>query len=103
MFKFLLLSVASATFSDYLTGQKPITSEVFETLWNDFSSAHPSTRIYFHRKNNFANNLESIIEHNSKPGVTYQKGINPYSDLSEQEFRDHFMLKQGQNCSATAT
>lgn len=56
------------------------------------------------RKNNFANNLEAIIEHN-KQGASYKKGINAYSDMTEEEFMTHFHLNDEvdaeQNCSAT--
>jgi cathepsin H len=56
------------------------------------------------RKNNFANSIEAIIEHNSKPDATFMKGINAYSDMTEEEFFLHFHLNNKgdeQNCSAT--
>ena len=48
---------------------------------------------------NFKNSLTRIISNNSKPS-TYKKGINEYSDLSDEEFNKLF-VSEPQNCSAT--
>ena len=33
-----------------------------------------------------------LSEHNLRKDKTYTKGINEYSDMTEEEFRNHFML-----------
>lgn len=56
------------------------------------------------RKEIFAKNLNSIIEHNSQESVTFKKGINPYTDMTDEEFKNHFNIKPvgaDQHCSAT--
>jgi len=45
------------------------------------------------RKQIFSKNLREVIDHNKKDGITFKKGINPYSDLTEDEFLDYFTLK----------
>merc|ERR1712127_575988 len=110
-----LLFAGSATanvntdFDSYLSGEKTMTPEVLDLMWNRFAVTHgieSPNAIYndIIRKNNFANTIESIIEHNSQPGVTYKKGVNQYSDMTEEEFVRHFHLDATteQNCSATS-
>lgn len=47
--------------------------------------------------------MAKIIEHNAKEGITYKKGINPYTDMTDEEFMAHFNIKAraDQDCSAT--
>jgi cathepsin H len=57
-----------------------------------------------YRKNIFATTVEDIISHNKASSSTYQKGINKFSDMTEEEFNAHFQLNQiteEQHCSAT--
>lgn len=109
-----LLFAGSATadintdFNSYLSGEKAMTSDVLDQMWSHFAATQglgSPNAIYndFIRKNTFASTVEAIIEHNSQPGVTYTKGINAYSDMTEEEFVRHFHLnaKDEQNCSAT--
>lgn len=57
------------------------------------------------RKTNFINTINRVVEHNKYNSSTFQKGINRYSDLTEEEFFEHFRLQDGvkapQDCSAT--
>jgi cathepsin H len=86
-----------------------MSAEVLDKMWTKFSAHHglesPNSHLNaFVRKNNFANTVEAIIEHNSKPDVSFKKGINAYSDMTEEDFFNHFHLTNKgdeQNCSAT--
>lgn len=54
------------------------------------------------RKAVFARKVAEIIKHNQKPNAPYKKGLNAYSDLTENEFFDYFNLVGAeQHCSAT--
>ena len=44
------------------------------------------------RKMHFENVLKDIIAHNSNPDNTWIKGINEYSDLSDEEFIKYFNI-----------
>jgi hypothetical protein len=66
-------------FKDHLSGAAPINHDVFEEIWNTFETEFKSENTLkstIERKNQFALSLESIIEHNSNPEATYEKGIN---------------------------
>lgn len=39
---------------------------------------------------NFANNLEYINEHNSRTNISYELGLNQFSDLSNKEFKKYY-------------
>mmetsp|Transcript_68984 Transcript_68984/g.179146 ORF Transcript_68984/g.179146 Transcript_68984/m.179146 type:complete len:374 (-) Transcript_68984:91-1212(-) len=49
---------------------------------------------------NFHESLERVRFHNSKPGQTFWKGLNQFSDMSNEEFARK-VLMAAQNCSAT--
>jgi C1A family cysteine protease len=54
------------------------------------------------RKGVFARKVAEIIKHNQMPTATFKKGLNAYSDMTEEEFKDYFNLVTAeQNCSAT--
>ena len=57
------------------------------------------------RRNNFQNTLYEIIEHNSKPNMSWTQGVNNFSDMSSEDFFEYFgikkMIKEDQHCSAT--
>ncbi len=51
-------------------------------------------------------NVDSIIDHNSKPEQTFKRGINKFAAMTPSEFNEHFHLVENQanaaqNCSAT--
>lgn len=110
-----LLGSASAAlnedFKDYLHGKKLVNHGIFMKIWQQFDSEYGAISPNadadkVDRMQNFENTLHSIIEHNSKPGVTYKKGINKFSDMSEEQFRAHFNIRKNtltteQHCSAT--
>ncbi len=50
----------------------------------------------------FETKVKEIITHNSQPNVTFYKGLNEYSDLTDEEFADYFhLVGDNQECSAT--
>ncbi len=49
----------------------------------------------------FCQNRKEIAKINSA-GKSWTAGINEYSDLSWEEFKDMFTMKTAQNCSATS-
>jgi len=52
------------------------------------------------RRANFASKVREVAAHNSGNFI-WSKGLNEYSDLTEEEFVAHFNLNANQNCSAT--
>jgi len=51
----------------------------------------------------FAHKVSEIIQHNSNPSNIYKKGLNPFSDMTEEEFFEYYNInaQAEQNCSAT--
>lgn len=81
-----------------------------EPLWTQFKAEYAhlspvdlsddSTMYTFYEK------LESIIEHNSRDGKTYTRGLNQFSAMTNEEFNEHYHFVENeanaeQNCSAT--
>lgn len=90
----------------YLLGKTLVTKEIVDKMWNQFSKAEgltsPNSNLPNNlRKENFVRNIQKIIEHNSQANKNYTKGISPYSDLSNEQFRQHFKIGAPQDCSAT--
>eukprot|EP00429_Kryptoperidinium_foliaceum_P098647 CAMPEP_0176247158 /NCGR_PEP_ID=MMETSP0121_2-20121125/32812_1 /TAXON_ID=160619 /ORGANISM="Kryptoperidinium foliaceum, Strain CCMP 1326" /LENGTH=368 /DNA_ID=CAMNT_0017586807 /DNA_START=53 /DNA_END=1159 /DNA_ORIENTATION=- len=52
------------------------------------------------RFRHFSASLERVKAHNSLPGITYWKGLNQFSDMSDEEFQRSILMAP-QNCSAT--
>jgi len=57
---------------------------------------------YLTRLSIFTSTLRKINTHNSREDVTWQQGLNEYSDLTWEEFSSRF-LTVPQDCSATAS
>lgn len=64
-----------------------------QTVWNSYKLAHNksygSDAEEQARMNIFQRNLEKVIEHNKlfeKGYVSYKKGLNNFSDMSDEEF-----------------
>ena len=98
-------------FKTYLHGEKPVDHAVFMDMWRSYErsigkESPNSAADEFTRLNNFEASVHRVIEHNSQPGVAYKKGINTFSDMSDEEFRAHYQIKElgveaEQHCSAT--
>lgn len=116
MFKAIacLLATASANrrninseYKNQLSGAEKITHDTFEDMYKDFTHQFESmstSNDLVQRKQNFADNLEAIVAHNSLKTNTWTKGINKFSDMTHGEFLDLFSMKnvnEDQHCSAT--
>jgi len=93
-------------FSTYLLGETLVTKEIVDKMWTQFSKAEglasPNNNLTHNlRKDNFVRNIQKIIEHNSQADKNYTRGISPYSDLSNEQFKRHFKIGAPQDCSAT--
>jgi len=92
-----------------LSGEQKVLQDDFNAIWEQFKEQYGESSPNSHlseeqRKDTFAKNLDAIIQHNSQEGVTFKKGINPYTDMTDEEFKKHFNLKAvgaDQDCSAT--
>ena len=92
----------------FLHGDAPMTHEALELMWKAYSIEFKSLNegaTLADRKNNFANSVEQIIEHNKNPNKSYTKGLNKFSDMSHEEFMAYYHLSMTpnaeQHCSAT--
>jgi hypothetical protein len=116
VFLLLLAGSASATISHdklhtLLMGQADLDHESIDAIYEHFRttitqqmqpSSHYPQLSQMQRRAVFENKVREIIAHNSQPNVTFYKGINEYSDMTEEEFADYFHLVGGnQECSAT--
>jgi len=46
--------------------------------------------------------VKEVVEHNKNSDASFKKGINEFSDMSDEEFFDHFkFVSDPQHCSAT--
>jgi len=106
---FILLIVIAAAFcsSPYRkveNGEKLSLSETLD-LFTKISNQNTEEKLKFLEDNEdrfkiFQSNVERIIRHNANPYKTYTKGINKFTDLSDEEF-SRMYLGASQNCSAT--
>ena len=51
----------------------------------------------------FRNNVREIIAHNSDPTQTWEREINYFTDMTEEEAKRHLNIMEEQKCSATAS
>jgi cathepsin H len=106
----LLASVAFAEintdFQHVISGEVELTDLHVQEMYSQFVSEYqhaPSKHLTssLDRKNLFASKVKEVIEHNMNTN-TYKKGINEFSDMTEDEFFEHFkFVKEPQDCSAT--
>jgi len=110
----MLVSSASANinsdFSAYLSGEQKVEQDDLVSIWEQFKKEYGSSSPNSHltdteRRDIFEKNLDDIINHNSLEGVSYKKGINSFSDMTDDDFKRHFNIKSSvgtpQFCSAT--
>lgn len=110
MFKNLLfaLMMAKAILNDLtddhseilLKPEIPLTENRAREIYHKFSVVYQKSKSedkfkVFHDK------LKDIIKHNKDVSKTYKKGINQFSDLTDEEFNESYLAKDGQDCSAT--
>ena len=88
-------------FEHVLMGKVPLTDAHIENMYHQFQTEHnPNQRpsAYYknvsnaERKEIFAAKVRDIIQHNSNANMTWQKGLNEYSDMSDVEFFQYFNI-----------
>lgn len=95
----------------YLSGKQPMNHEVFVRMWEQFeknegAQSPNALKDRSQRMQTFAENLEKIIEHNSNGKSAYVKGLNKFSDMTDEEFMAYYRMnkdtvREDQHCSAT--
>jgi len=71
---------------------------------NGLQSPNHGVKSEEERMMTFAKKVESIREHNLNSTFSFKKGINQYSDMTDEEFENYFNIKsigEEQHCSAT--
>lgn len=116
---FLLTHTISASrlfdtvFSGVLKGKEPLTEAILDDLYAAFKAEYGSIRhtedAYISkflgqspvdRKAVFASTVRQIIQHNSNPENTYEKGVNAFSDMTHEEFMGYYgIVKKDQICT----
>ena len=100
----------NAEFSCLLHGECEWTQDQIEPLWNAFVEEYEElSPVDLNTSEAFVNffvKVDKIIEHNSNPESTYEKGINMYSAMTFEQLSEHFNFEANQanaeqNCSAT--
>lgn len=94
-------------FDTLLNGETPLTAQAVDELYTTYKSVFPNSLASKHygkedaRRSLFEDKVREVIAHNTDSTVSFKKGLNEYSDMTEQEFFDYFNLRAEQNCSAT--
>ena len=109
----LIGSVASNQFNEIfktqLMGNTDMMKETFDIMWYAFESEMGASspnkdNNLISRQAEFQVNLEKIIAHNSNPERTWDMGVNKFSDMSDEEFKEYYNISNvhaPQHCSAT--
>lgn len=95
-------------YSKITLGQIAPSEKDIEQMFTDFLITFKNTNKTGdlpHRYEVFKNKLKAIMEHNQNPSSTWVKGINAFSDWTDEEFSNFYRLDltESQNCSATAS
>jgi cathepsin H len=81
-----------------LTGQGQLTKAIAKEMYEQFRSPYHEKSEY--RFSVFFNKLKNIVQHNSDKSNTWLKGVNQFSDMTFEEFKNAKLMAP-QNCSAT--
>jgi hypothetical protein len=111
LFATLSLAEINENFKRELHGQAPLTDEKIDAIYSQFLNEYkdangftPSNRFVLRNENRkavFTQKVKEIAEFNSK-NLSYKKGINQFSDMTEDEFFDYYhLVNDNQECSAT--
>ena len=99
-------------FNNVLHGKSELTYELIERMYQKYNTEYnPLTRPSSHynqklsavdRKAIFSAKVKEIIAHNTDSQYHWKKGLNEYSDLTDEEFTQYFhIVGDNQQCSAT--
>ena len=78
-----------SSFDNLLNGQTPLTSQAVDELYTTYKSVFPTSLAAKHygneasRRTLFEEKVKEIIAHNTDASVSYKKGLNEYSDMTE--------------------
>ena len=70
--------------------RQPTDREMYED-WKSLHSMRYTSEQDAYRFMIFANNLKEINEHNAKPDQTYKMGVNQFTGLSKEEFKQTYL------------
>lgn len=112
LFASLALADINTDYQKVLNGEQQIESADIDSMYEQFQSEFqtskgisPSTHYTLkdgNRKSIFKAKVQEIIEHNQQASNTYKKGLNAFSDMTDEEFVDYFnLVGDNQECSAT--
>ncbi|XP_061891976.1 pro-cathepsin H, partial [Entelurus aequoreus] len=68
--------------------------------WMSHHNKVYNSKEYFHRLRIFIENKKMVDVHNAE-SHTFLVGLNQFSDMTFEEFKNFFLLQEPQNCSAT--
>jgi hypothetical protein len=92
----LALGALSEDFSSVLNGSASLNQATLDSMYKQFLKEFDSPSKHmngnFDRKTIFEQKIRDIVSHNSNQQNSWKKGVNHFSDLTEQEFIDHFHL-----------
>ena len=81
--------------SNFLQQIDPI-DQVFVRYLAKEGKSYATKEEYQRRKEIFADKLKFVTEHNSRNGATYRVGLNFFSDLTDEEFKQYFLGDSGE-------
>jgi len=88
--KVVMALAAALAILGMLSGMSFRESDEFEAYKLQFNKVYSKSENTY-RRSVFLRNLEEIERHNSLPSSTYKKGINQFTDITDEEFRDNYM------------
>ncbi len=96
LFSSLALADINTDYEHILNGKAPVSTETINKMFGQYlreykvdqrsSPADHYRATGTDRKVVFANKVAEIIKHNQKENAPYKKGLNEYSDMTENEF-----------------
>ena len=95
------------SFRNVLTGKAPLTQDALNSMYTSFKAefADPEVERFLlarggDRRAIFEANVRDIVAHNSARDQTWQKGINAFSEMSDDEFVQYYgIIKKDQVCT----
>ena len=103
LFSSLALADINRDYAHILSGYQAVSHSDIDVMYSKFVQQYKVKENYspsshfktsaIDRKSIFAQKVQEIIKHNSGPTNFYQKGLNPFSDMTEEEFFEYYNIK----------